>query len=132
MKQLVVATAAVLLSVSAAYAAGDAALGEKVFNKCKACHAVGEGATNKVGPVLNGIIGRKAASIDSYTGYGDGLKKLGADGLVWEEAKLTEYLRDPKAFNPTTKMSFVGLKKDEDIADVLAYLGQFGADGKKK
>ena len=132
MKQVFVAAAMILAATVAAQAAGDAANGEKVFNKCKACHAVGEGATNKVGPELNGVVGRKAAAIEGFSGYGDGLKELAAGGLVWDEAKLTEYLRDPKAFNAKTRMSFVGLKKDEDLADVIAYLAQFGADGKKK
>ena len=131
MKQVVIATAMMLATTAFAQAA-DPAAGEKVFNKCKACHAIGEGATNKVGPQLNGIVGRKAASIETFSGYGEGLKELAAGGLVWDEAKLTDYLRDPKAFNPKTKMAFVGLKKDDELADVIAYLGQFGLDGKKK
>ncbi len=133
MKQVLFAAAAMVLGATvAANAAGDPANGEKIFNKCKACHAIGEGAANKVGPELHGIVGRPAASIATYTGYGEGLKTLAAGGLVWSEDKLAEYLKDPKAFNPTTKMAFAGLKKDEDLADVLAYLSQFGADGKKK
>lgn len=112
-------------------AAQDAAAGEKVFNKCKACHAVGEGATNKVGPYLNGIVGRKAASIEGYA-YSPALKALADGGLVWTEDKLRPYLTDPKAFNPGTKMAFVGLKKEDELANVIAYLKTFGADGKKQ
>ena len=132
MKQIFFAAAVLLVATVSAEAAGDPVAGEKVFNKCKICHNVSEGAKNKIGPELNGIIGRKAASVADFTGYGEGLKDMGAKGLVWDEAKLTEYLRNPKNFNPTTRMGFGGLPKDEDIADVLAYLGQFDADGKKK
>ena len=131
MKQVLIAAAVVVATTLAAHAAGDPAAGEKVFNKCKICHNVGEGAKTKIGPELNGIPGRKAASIDGFN-YSTGLKEDADKGLVWSEDKLTEYLRNPKAFNPTTKMAFAGLPKDEDIADVIAYLGQFGADGKKK
>ena len=107
--------------------AQDAALGEKVFIKCKACHQIGEGAKNAVGPVLNGIIGRKAGTYPDYS-YSDPNKN---SGLTWDEATLTEYLKNPRVKVPGTKMIFPGLPKDEDISNVIAYLKQFGADGKK-
>jgi cytochrome c len=112
--------------VSAA-SAQDAALGEKVFLKCKACHQIGEGAKNAVGPVLNGIVGRKAGGYPDYS-YSDANKN---SGLTWDEATLKEYLKNPRAKVPGTKMIFPGLPKDEDIDNVIAYLKQFGPDGKK-
>ena len=131
-KVVVLASVIVMAAVGQALAAGDPANGEKVFAKCKACHAVGEGAANKVGPELNGIIGRKQASIDTFKGYSAGLKAKGDAGGVWNEEELGKWLKNPKAYVADTKMSFVGLAKEEDEADVIAYLGQFGADGKKK
>jgi cytochrome c len=113
-------------SVSAA-SAQDAALGEKIFQRCKACHQIGEGAKNAVGPVLNGIVGRKAGTYPDYA-YSDANKN---SGLTWDEATLKEYLKNPRAKVPGTKMIFPGLPKDEDIANVIAYLKQFGPDGKK-
>jgi cytochrome c len=121
-----VAGAAFLASVGAALAQ-DAAAGEKVFSKCKICHQVGEGAKNMVGPVLNGVVGRPAGSYEGYH-YSDANKN---SGITWDEANLKEYLKDPKAKVPGTKMVFPGLKSDDDINNVLAYLKQFGPDGKK-
>jgi cytochrome c len=120
------AGAALLVSVGAAMAQ-DAAAGEKVFAKCKICHQIGEGAKNMVGPVLSGVVGRKAGSYTDYH-YSDANKN---SGITWDEATLKEYLRDPKAKVPGTKMVFPGLKSDDDIANVIAYLKQFGPDGKK-
>ncbi len=107
--------------------AQDAAAGEKVFLKCKACHQIGEGAKNAVGPVLNGVVGRKAGIYPDYS-YSDANKN---SGITWDEATLKEYLKNPRAKVPGTKMIFPGLTKDEDIDNVTAYLKQFGADGKK-
>jgi cytochrome c len=107
--------------------AQDAALGEKVFAKCKACHQIGEGAKNGVGPVLSGIVGRPAGTYEGYS-YSDANKN---SGLTWNEATLKEYLKNPRAKVPGTKMIFPGLPKDEDIDNVIAYLKQYGADGKK-
>jgi cytochrome c len=112
--------AATLLIAGPAFADGDAAKGEKVFMKCKACHDVEKGV-NKVGPTLKGIVGRKAASVADYK-YSEGMTAKGAEGVVWDEATLTTYLPDPKAFVPKTKMAFAGLKKPEEVADVIAYL----------
>ena len=118
--------ALVLAGSVGAASAQDAALGEKVFLKCKACHQIGEGAKNAVGPVLNGVVGRKAGTAD-YS-YSDANKN---SGITWDEATLKEYLKNPRAKVPGTKMIFPGLPKDADIANVVAYLNQFGADGKK-
>ena len=120
------AGAALLFSMGAAMAQ-DAAAGEKVFAKCKICHQIGEGAKNMVGPVLNGVVGRQLGSYPDYH-YSDANKD---SGITWDEATLKEYLRDPKAKVPGTKMVFPGLKSDDDIANVIAYLKQFGPDGKK-
>ena len=120
------AGAAFLASIGAA-AAQDAAAGEKVFAKCKICHQIGEGAKNFVGPVLNGVVGRPAGS---YPGYHYSPANMNS-GITWDEANLKEYLRDPKAKVPGTKMIFPGLNSDDDIANVIAYLKQFGPDGKK-
>jgi cytochrome c len=121
-----VAGAALIASIGGA-AAQDAAAGEKVFAKCKICHQIGEGAKNMVGPVLNGVVGRKAGTYEGYH-YSDANKN---SGITWDEATLKEYLKDPRAKVPGTKMVFPGLKSDEDIANVIAYLKQFGPDGKK-
>lgn len=110
---------AVLFSVPA-HAEGDAAAGEKVFNQCKACHE-NEKGVNKVGPTLKGIVGRKAASVPDYK-YSAAMTAKGAGGLVWTEENLTAYLPNPKAYVPGTKMAFAGLKKPEDVANVIAYL----------
>jgi cytochrome c len=107
--------------------AQDAALGEKVFLKCKICHQIGEGAKNAVGPVLNGVVGRKAGTYADYS-YSDANKN---SGITWDEATLKEYLKNPRAKVPGTKMIFPGLPKEEDIDNVIAYLKQFAADGKK-
>ena len=103
-----------------ALAEGSAEKGEAVFAKCKACHEVEKGV-NKVGPTLKGVVGRKAASVEGYK-YSEAMAAKGAEGVVWDETNLTTYLADPKAFVPKTKMAFAGLKKPEDVADVIAYL----------
>lgn len=131
MKMVVAIASALLLSSAVGAAAQDAAAGEKVFNKCKACHAVGEGATNKVGPQLNGVIDRKAGAVEGYN-YSPALKKAAEEGLVMSEENIAKWVSSPKAFVPGNKMSFVGLPKEQEVKDVIAYLGQFGADGKKK
>jgi cytochrome c len=117
-----------LFAQSAAALAADSAAGERVFRKCLPCHAVGEGAQIKVGPVLNGLIGRPAGSYPGYS-YTDANRN---SKFVWDEATLAKYLMNPKAAIPGTKMEFAGLPKPSDIEDVIAYLKQFGADGKKQ
>ena len=121
-----VAGAALVASIGAA-AAQDAAAGEKVFAKCKICHQIGEGAKDMVGPVLNGVVGRKAGTYPDYH-YSDANKN---SGITWTEDELKKYLKDPKGVVPGTKMIFPGLPNDKDIDNVIAYLKQFGPDGKK-
>ena len=107
-----------------ALAQGDAAAGEKVFNKCKACHQVGPDAANRVGPELNGIVGREIASAPDFK-YSEAFLAKKEEGFTWTEETIAEYLTKPKEFIPGNKMTFVGLKKPEEIADVLAYLQTF-------
>ena len=107
-----------------ALADGDAEKGEKVFKKCKACHAVGEGAKNKVGPELNGIVGKEAASVEGFK-YSKAFMEKKDEGLVWTEDNLETYLEKPKDFIPGTKMSFAGLRKEDDVDNVIAYLETF-------
>jgi len=126
MKTTKLATIATLLAVLAApvLAEGDAAKGEKVFKKCKACHAVGEGAKNKVGPMLNGVIGNPAAQNPDFK-YSKGMLAAAEDGLVWDDETMHAYLTKPKDVVKGTKMSFAGLRKEADIDNVLAYLATF-------
>ena len=111
--------------------AQDAALGEAVFAKCKVCHAVGPDAENKVGPNLNGIVGRRAGSAEGYK-YSTAMAAKGAEGLVWDEAILAPYLADPKGIVKGNKMAFAGLKKPEEVLNLIAYLATFAEDGSKK
>lgn len=108
--------------VSSQSQAQDAAAGEKVFTKCKACH-VADQDKNKIGPSLHGVIGRTAGTHEGFK-YSPAMVEAGTSGVVWDEATLTKYLHDPKAMVKGTKMAFPGLKKDEDIANVIAYLKQ--------
>jgi cytochrome c len=108
--------------------AQDAAAGEKVFAVCKACHQIGENAKNAVGPVLNGVVGRKAGSVPGYA-YSEANKN---SGITWDEATFREYIKDPKAKIPGTKMIYAGLKDEQKTNDLVAFLKQFDADGKKK
>nr|WP_245436988.1 cytochrome c family protein [Mesorhizobium helmanticense] len=103
--------------------AQDAAAGEKVFTKCKVCHVADEDK-NKVGPSLNGVIGRTAGTHPDFK-YSEAMVAAGKSGVVWDEPTLTTYLHDPKAMVKGSKMAFPGLKKDEDVANVIAYLKQF-------
>ena len=99
---------------------GDAAAGEKVFKKCQACHTASE-EKNKVGPYLKGVVGRQAASVDGFK-YSDALKAKAAEIGAWDEAKIVEYLADPKAYiGGTSKMAFK-LKDEQDRKNVAAYL----------
>jgi cytochrome c len=117
-----------LVAIPAVAAAdGDAALGQKVFLKCKACHQIGENARNAVGPELNGLFGRHSGSVEGFK-YTDANKN---SGIVWDETVFREYIHNPKAKVPGTKMAFPGLKDDKDIDNLIAYIKQFGPDGKK-
>ncbi|MBB5053962.1 cytochrome c [Afipia massiliensis] len=108
--------------------AQDAVAGEKVFAVCKSCHQIGENAKNVVGPTLNGLIGRKAGSVPGYS-YSVANKD---SGITWEESTFREYIKDPKAKIPGTKMIYAGLKDEKRTTDLIAFLKQFDADGKKK
>ncbi len=112
------------VAVTPALAEGDPAEGEKVYRKCRACHEVGEDAKNKVGPMLNGIIGAAAGQVADFN-YSDALMEAAADGLTWDEETLAAFLKKPKDLIDKTKMSFNGLRKDDEIADVIAYLATF-------
>ena len=123
MKAVMLIPAVVFAAIAApAHADGDAAAGKKVFNKCIACHDATTDKT-KVGPSLLGVVGRTAGTLESFASrYSQAMKDAGAAGLVWDEDNLAEYLHDPKAKIPGNKMIFPGLKKDDEIADVIAYL----------
>jgi cytochrome c len=123
-----VAVGAMVLALSTCHAlAQDLAAGEGAFRKCQPCHDVGEAAKNKLGPELNGIDGRKAGTAEGYS-YSDSNKN---SGIVWNEASFKEYLEDPQAKMPGTKMIFSD-KNENEVADLWTYLKQFGGDGKKK
>lgn len=128
MLAIALAVSALSAQTVAANAAGDPAAGEKKFLICKACHQIGEGAKNMVGPVLNGVVGRKAGTYAGYN-YSEANKN---SGLTWDEATLHEYLKNPKAKVPGTKMAFPGFQNETDIDNVVAYLKTFGPDGKKQ
>ena len=100
--------------------------GKSIFNKCRACHQIGENAKNMVGPALNGLFGRKAGSVEGFN-YSEANK---SSGITWDEATFREYIKNPKAKIPSTKMVFAGISDDQDIDDLIAYLKQFGPDGK--
>ncbi|WP_299848895.1 cytochrome c family protein [uncultured Roseovarius sp.] len=123
-KQLVGAALMAGVFAAPAFAEGDAEKGEKVFKKCKACHAVGDGAKNKVGPILNGIVGAPAGANADFK-YSDALKTMAEGGLVWDAESLSAFLTKPKDFMDGTKMSFAGLRKEADVANVIAYLETF-------
>lgn len=99
--------------------------GETVFRRCAACHAIGEGAVNRVGPQLNRVYGRVAGSLEDFE-YSDAMKAAGEAGTVWDEAQLAGFLANPREHVPGTKMAFAGLRKEEDIAAVIAYLRDAG------
>ena len=113
--EVALAGALIAFGFATAAQAGDAAAGEKVFNRCKACHAVGEGAKNRVGPELNDLIGRTAGTAEGYK-YSPAMQKAGDGGLVWNAETLATYLANPRAMVKGTKMAFAGLKDQDDLA----------------
>lgn len=133
---MVVAVTAGAVFGEAAAPAPDLEAGASSFKKCNACHRVGEGAKNLVGPVLNGLDGRKAGTIEGYN-YTDANKN---SGLTWNEETFREYIKNPRAKIPGTKMIFAGIKvteeaekaKTDEITNLWAYLAQFDGDGKIK
>ena len=124
--RLVLASSILALGLASASAA-DVGAGEKVFTKCQQCHHVGVGATNFYGPVLNGLIGRKAGTVRGYD-YSTALRK---SKIVWSYATLSKYLRQPQHAVPGVEMTFKGLQDQKDIDNVIAYVSQFRRDGGK-
>lgn len=115
---------ALLIAVAASStpaSAQDAGNGQKVFNRCRACHAVGPAARNKAGPQLNGVVGRKAAALPGFN-YSDAMKLAAGKGLVWTEANLTQYLDSPDTFLPNGVMAFAGVKNEGELKDLIAFL----------
>ena len=123
-----IAAAALLVMGVGQVSAQDAAAGEKDFLVCRACHQIGPGAKIAVGPVLNGVVGRKAGTYPGYT-YSDANRDC---GLIWTPEELDKYLESPQTVVPHTKMIFPGLKDATKRKNVIAYLEQFGEDGQKK
>jgi cytochrome c len=130
MKILTLSALAIVASCTTASTAlaQDVAAGETSFKKCLACHAIGEGAKNKVGPVLNGLDGRHSGSVEGYS-YSDANKN---SGITWSKDQFLEYIKDPKAKIAGTKMAFAGIKNEKEAGDLWAYISQFDKDGKKK
>jgi cytochrome c len=125
MKALLIAAIALAASTTMA-SAQDLAAGEQSFRKCLPCHSVGEDAKHKIGPTLNGLDGRKSGTIEGYN-YSEANKKA---EITWNEASFKEYIQNPMARVPGTKMAFAGIKNEKEIADLWAYLKRFKADGK--
>ncbi|AEI95138.1 c-type cytochrome [Roseobacter litoralis] len=110
--------------VAASFDAALAEEGEKVFRKCKSCHQVGEDAKNRVGPILNGIVGKPAGAVEGFR-YSKPMTAAGEEGLVWSEAELIAFLAKPKDYMKGTKMAFAGLRKEDDLLAVVEYLKSF-------
>jgi cytochrome c len=127
MKSLVIA-AVVLAASTGATLAQDVEAGESSFKKCLPCHDIGDDARNKVGPVLNGLAGRKSGTVEGFS-YSDANKN---SGLTWDEATFKDYIKDPRAKIPGTKMIFPGIKNEKEADNLWAYISQFKADGSKK
>lgn len=128
MKTIMVVAGLALAAMAQTSQPQDVVAGEQSFKKCLACHAIGEGAKNKVGPQLNGIDGRKSGTAPDYN-YSDANKN---SGITWNEAAFKEYIKDPRAKVPGTKMIFPGVKSEKEVNDLWAYLSSFSPDGKKK
>lgn len=120
--------AALLLVIAAPAFAQNAAQGEKIFIVCRACHEIGPGAKDSVGPVLNGVVGRKAGT---YPGFDYSAANKNS-GITWTKDELAKYLANPQQVVPGTKMIFPGLHNPQQVQDVIAYLAQFGPDGQKQ
>jgi cytochrome c len=127
MRRFLIAGLAVAASAGAIQAQ-DLSAGETSFRKCAPCHSIGEDAANKVGPILNGLDGRKAGVVEGFN-YSDANK---SSGITWNEASFEEYIKDPRAKVPGSKMVFAGIKNDKELKDLWGYLKQFAADGHKK
>jgi cytochrome c len=130
MKTSTLSALVVVTSLAAATGAlaQDVAAGKTSFNKCLACHAIGEGAKNKVGPELNGLDGRHSGTAPGYS-YTDANKN---SGITWNKEQFLEYIKDPKAKIPGTKMIFAGIKNEKEADNLWAFLAQYDKDGKTK
>ena len=129
MKTKISSVLTVLACAAASPALGqDVAAGKTSFNKCLPCHSVGDGAKNKVGPVLNGLNGRKSGTVEGYS-YSEANKN---SGITWDEATFKDYIKDPRAKIPGTKMVFAGIKNEQEARDLWAFLAQYDKDGKTK
>jgi cytochrome c len=118
-----------ILAASAGTAlAQDVQAGETSFRKCQPCHDVGPDAKNKIGPMLNGLDGHKSGSIEGYS-YSDANKNA---GITWSQDTFQDYIKDPRAKMPGTKMIFPGIKDEKEAGDLWAYLAQFKGDGSRK
>jgi cytochrome c len=127
MRTLMIAAGLLIASTAIGFAQ-DVEKGEKSFKKCLICHSIGPGAQNKVGPELNGLDGRPAGTAPNYS-YSDANKN---SGVTWNEASFKEYIKDPKAKIPGTKMIFAGITNDQEISDLWAYISRFDAQGNIK
>jgi cytochrome c len=128
MKSVVVLAALALGATIGMANAQDLAAGEQSFRKCSPCHSVGEDARNKVGPELNGLDGRKSGTAAEYS-YSEANKN---SGITWGADTFKDYIQNPMAKIPGTKMAFAGIKNETEITNLWAYLAQFKADGSKK
>ena len=130
MKKMTLGLLVAVTSIAAAQdaRAQDVSAGENSFKKCLACHSIGDGAKNKVGPVLNGLDGRKSGTVEGFN-YSDANKN---SGITWNKDQFLEYIKDPKAKIPGTKMAFAGIKNEKEAGDLWAYLSSFDKDGKQK
>src|SRR5712675_3271149 len=126
MRVALVAAVGLVVSTGAALAQ-DVAAGESSFRKCAPCHSIGPDATNKVGPLLNGIDGRKSGTVDGFN-YSDANK---ASGITWNEANFKKYIENPAAMVPGTRMAFGGIKDAAEVGNLWTYVNQFKADGSK-
>lgn len=127
MKKVVIAMAVLVVSAGVAVAQ-DVTAGATAFKKCVSCHDVGPTAKNKVGPVLNGIDARKSGTVEGYN-YSDANK---GSGITWNQETFLDYIKDPKAKIPNTKMVFAGIKNEAEAKNLWAYLKQYDVDGKTK
>ena len=116
-----VVAAAASMPVAALAQAGDAAAGQRVFNQCRACHTIDQGGRNGVGPNLWGVVGRRAGAIEGFR-YSANLRELAAGGLTWNEDRLRAYIQNPKSVVPQGSMSYVGLRNETQLNDLMAYL----------
>ena len=128
MLRISIAAAALIMAFTGGASAQDVEKGATAFKKCAICHKIGPGATNLVGPELNGLDGRHSGSVAGFS-YSDANKN---SGIVWDEAQFKDYIKDPRAKIPGTKMIFAGIKNEQEVNDLWAYVSQFNADGSIK